>query len=181
MEGYFDMMARQQAAEIATIAPRTLTLNLSEADTERIALHAAKAGMTVGQLLESFIGDLVGGTYSNGSDERDYADRWYERCGFTYMATSDVAILAKWDSLDTMVDYCESYKAAVEELAYFQEEIGKDEDITEEDIKNAQEWVAESRADVERLMKDAKCTGTLEAVMKEVLQWKADLDAFKGA
>ena len=28
---------------------------------------------------ENFVGDLVGGTYSNGSDERDYADQWFER------------------------------------------------------------------------------------------------------
>ena len=32
--------------------------------------------------MESFVGDLVGGTYSNGSDERDYADQWFERCWF---------------------------------------------------------------------------------------------------
>lgn len=24
----------------------------------------------------------MGGTYSNGSDERDYADQWFERCWF---------------------------------------------------------------------------------------------------
>ena len=27
---------------------------------------------TIGELIENFAGDLVGGTYSNGSDERDY-------------------------------------------------------------------------------------------------------------
>lgn len=26
---------------------------------------------TIGELIENFAGDLVGGTYSNGSDERD--------------------------------------------------------------------------------------------------------------
>ena len=38
--------------------------------------------MTIGQLIENFIGDLVGGTCSNGSDERDCADAWFERCWF---------------------------------------------------------------------------------------------------
>ena len=33
---------------------------------------------TIGELIENFAGDLVGGTYSNGSDERDYADQWFE-------------------------------------------------------------------------------------------------------
>ena len=37
---------------------------------------------TIGELIENFAGDLVGGTYSNGSDERDYADQWFERCWF---------------------------------------------------------------------------------------------------
>ena len=37
---------------------------------------------TIGELIENFVGDLVGGTYSNGSDERDYADQWFERCWF---------------------------------------------------------------------------------------------------
>ena len=36
----------------------------------------------IGELIENFVGDLVGGTYSNGSDERDYADQWFERCWF---------------------------------------------------------------------------------------------------
>ena len=39
-------------------------------------------GLTIGELIENFVGDLVGGTYSNGSDERDYADQWFERCWF---------------------------------------------------------------------------------------------------
>lgn len=32
--------------------------------------------------MENFIGDLVGGTYSNGSAEREYADNWFNRCWF---------------------------------------------------------------------------------------------------
>lgn len=32
--------------------------------------------------IDNDVGDLVGGTYSNGSDERDYADQWFERCWF---------------------------------------------------------------------------------------------------
>ena len=49
---------------------------------KRISTYAAKANITVSQLLESFIGDLVNGTYTNGSDERDCAQRWFERCGY---------------------------------------------------------------------------------------------------
>lgn len=72
----------EQEREIATIKERTLKLKLSDADCERIAKQAGRHGLTVAKLLENFIGDLVGGTYSNGSDERDFADRWFERCWF---------------------------------------------------------------------------------------------------
>lgn len=73
---------KNQQKEIATIKPRTLDIHLSDADYRRIAEKAAIAEMDVEELLASFIGDLVDGTYSNGSDERMHAQNWYERCGF---------------------------------------------------------------------------------------------------
>ena len=74
--------AKEQQKEIATIKERTIHLNLSDADCKRISTYAAKANITVSQLLESFIGDLVNGTYTNGSDEGDCAQEWFERCGY---------------------------------------------------------------------------------------------------
>lgn len=73
-----------QKNEIETISERILTIELSDNDVERIQNKAGSVGMTVGELLSSFIGDLVNGTYSNGSDERMLARQWFERCGFSY-------------------------------------------------------------------------------------------------
>lgn len=73
---------QEQKKEIETIKERTIKLNLSDADCERIAEKAGKHGITVSTLLENFIGDLVDGTYSNGSDERYRAEQWFERCWF---------------------------------------------------------------------------------------------------
>jgi hypothetical protein len=73
---------KEQEKEIGTIKERTITLKLSDADCERIAKKAGEHGLTVGMLLENFIGDLIDGTYSNGSDERDRAEQWFERCWF---------------------------------------------------------------------------------------------------
>lgn len=42
---------------------------------------AGEYGLTIGELIENFVGDLVDGTYSNGS-ERMYAQQWFERCWF---------------------------------------------------------------------------------------------------
>lgn len=63
----------QQQNEIATIKKRTFMLKLSDADVRRIYEKAGGAGMTVSELLQNFIGDLVCGTYSKGADERDDA------------------------------------------------------------------------------------------------------------
>ena len=59
-----------QREEIETIKPRTITVNLSDADVRRLAEKSGEGGLTISELLENFIGDLVDGTYSNGSDER---------------------------------------------------------------------------------------------------------------
>jgi len=72
----------EQKKEIETIKERKITLKLSDADCDRLARKCGEHGLTIGELIENFVGDLVGGTYSNGSDERDYADQWFERCWF---------------------------------------------------------------------------------------------------
>ena len=72
----------QQKKEIESIKERKLIIELSDADVERISIQAGMHGLSVKELIEAFIGDLIGGTYSNGSDERDYANQWFERCWF---------------------------------------------------------------------------------------------------
>ena len=62
----------EQQKEIETIRERKITVKLSDADCDRLARKCGEHGLTIGELIENFVGDLVGGTYSNGSDERDY-------------------------------------------------------------------------------------------------------------
>ena len=73
-----------KVSEAKTCARKNYTLNLSDADTERIARKAGKYNMTVPRLLEHFIADLIDGNYTNGSDERMYANQWLERCLFAH-------------------------------------------------------------------------------------------------
>lgn len=56
-------MAGQQQEEIETIRSRTIEVKLSDADVKRISEKAAAHGLTVGELIENFIGDLVCGTW----------------------------------------------------------------------------------------------------------------------
>lgn len=76
----------RQEQENKTIADRTITIKLSDADCERISRKAGMAGMSVGELLGGFIGDLTGGIYSHGSDEEMCAKEWFDRCGFEFFA-----------------------------------------------------------------------------------------------
>ncbi|MBM6802923.1 hypothetical protein H6B07_09670 [Mediterraneibacter glycyrrhizinilyticus] len=66
--------------EAETVRERTISVKLSDADCKRVLAAAGQYGMTVGELLEKFIADLVDGTFTNGSDERMYARQWLNRC-----------------------------------------------------------------------------------------------------
>jgi hypothetical protein len=84
---------------------------LSDADCKRISEKAGKHGITVGQLLENFIGDLVDGTYSNGSDERYRADQWFERCWFGMFPE------------DTLLKYLLEYDYDIDDFVTIYEEV----------------------------------------------------------
>ena len=76
------MLSCEYQEEMATIKERSISLKLSDTDCERLLKKAAMCGLTVAELLQNFIGDLVDGTYSNGSDERMLAQDWFNRCYF---------------------------------------------------------------------------------------------------
>lgn len=118
----------EQKKEIETIKPREYSLKLSDADVLRIAKTAGAYDMTVSELLENFIGDLVNGTYTNGSDERMYAHQWAERCWFSY------------DPDKSLVKYlCDNWEYEFSDLWDVLERI---EDI-QEDIRITEKNIAE--------------------------------------
>ena len=104
-------MAGQQQEEIETIRSRTIEVKLSDADVKRISEKAAAHGLTVGELIENFIGDLVCGTYSNGSDERMYAEQWFERCWFgMFPDLTFLRYLIEWGGLDEVIGADKEYR-----------------------------------------------------------------------
>lgn len=109
----------EQEKEIQTITERNITLKLSDADCIRISEKAAAHNITVAQLLENFIGDLVAGTYSNGSDERMYAEQWFERCWFSmFPEQTFLKYLIEWENVNEFIENLEEiedHKASIEE------------------------------------------------------------------
>jgi len=165
---------KEQAKEIGTIKERTISIKLSDADCERISNIVGKHGITVSQLFENFIGDLVSGTYSNGSDERYMAEQWFNRCWFgIFPEETLLKYLLEYginveDFLDTYeefenfksnpqeyVDELEEAKENGEEMLYFEEEYHdytdeffddhKDVDM-EKEIELCKKWLADFKS-----------------------------------
>ena len=147
----------EQQNDIKIVKERRITVKMSDSDCDRLARKCGKSGITIGELIQSFIGDLIDGTYSNGSDERDYADQWFERCWFgMFPKPTLLNHLICWgynpeDYLNTM-DNIETAKKEKKYLEEHPEEADEeeasylDDDITdwEEELKSMREdWKPE--------------------------------------
>lgn len=95
---------------------RTITFQMPDEDLRLAFVAAGKAGMTLGELVAAFLNDLVDGAGTRGSDERMYANMWYDRCGFQYeRAMTFLMYLLEADELeDLMTDRREMQKAMEE-------------------------------------------------------------------
>lgn len=174
-------MGEEQQKEIATIKERYVKLNLSDADCERISKKAGKHGLTVGELLENFIGDLVDGTYSNGSDERDRAEQWFERCWFgMFPEPTLLRYFLEWgmDIEDFLILY--------DELQYYKENPEEYEKEKAECAKNGEErlWIEEEYHDsIDSFLREQdkdKEKINIENEVKLCRDWLDNKQALKG-
>ncbi len=161
-----------QREEIETIKARNISLNLSDADVKRLCEKAGSVGLAVSELLESFIGDLVDGTYTNGSDERMYANEWFERCGFSWMSESFLRFLIDCDDVEDTVDDWN-------EIKYYKdlEELGEDD---KEDLAYYEESINDKFEEYRRYKKADEEKLTLEAEMEKVVNWWNEYEQIKG-
>lgn len=173
----------KQEQEIKTIRARIIRLELSDADVERIWKKAGSVNLTVSQLLESFIGDLVDGTYTNGSDERMYANQWFDRCGFgMFPDKTFLGYLIEYGCLEDVLEKWEDIKTAKEELKYAEEHPMKFEadDIEgwKEDLEYWQTSLDETFEEYKENARDEEVS-TLEEEMKKVIEWHEVVEHMK--
>lgn len=114
---------KQQKEEIHTIRERTITVKLSDADCQRLAEKAAEVGETVDTLIEGFVGDLVNGTYTHGSDEVDYAQRWFERSYLFTCETTFLSYLIQYGEVNEIIERLSDIEDMKEDIAIFKEEL----------------------------------------------------------
>lgn len=158
----------EQRKEIATIRERNLGIRLSDADCRRIAEKAGKVGMTVEGLIASFIGDLVDGTYTNGSDERMYAQAWFDRCGFEMMAERT---LLSWLLLSDGIGW---FMMNYESKVSFEEELSETEDP--DDREYLKEEIEMCEDELRLAYDESGSEETYEDAVEKVVAWARRLE-----
>ena len=146
-----------QKEEIATIKPRSFTLELSDADVKRLYEKAYSNGTTPAEMMQSYLGDLLDGTYTRGSDERMYANQYFDRC--CYDLWLDNRDFLQWslyyDRLDSIADALETIDYASGDLAYY-EKHPDDPDGTPDFLENLRKCQASAENDLKEIYAEYK-------------------------
>lgn len=171
-------MTEQTKREIETIADRTITLRLSDADCERLVKKAGAVGLTASELLQYFIGDLVDGTCSNGSDERMLAQQWFDRVGFEHQADKTfLRWLLQYGDIKEFLIRHSMIQECQEDLASPEPMDSREDNLWEMHYQQGQldEAYAEYCADC------WNCTPEpYEAAVERILKWEAELKSLRG-
>lgn len=170
---------KNQKEEIATIKPRTITIDLSDADCERISEKAARYGLTIGDLLKNFIGDLVDGTYSNGSDERMYAEQYCERCWYSWMNENLLSYLNVYADVEGYLDLIDNIEDGKKTLAEYEKNPDKFDAEEIEYLKgDLEDWEQEQKEILEEWKPDYTVNMDEEIVICR--KWLTEKEAMKG-
>lgn len=162
--GGIAMSYKDNKQEVETVKERIYKVRLSDADVERLAKRALSYNLSPAELLENFIGDLVDGTYTNGSDERMYADQWAERCWFAldepeknmiHFFFGDNMFGREFSDLEEIKERIEDEKRTIASL---EEDIANPEDwdqiVCSQAIKDEKQWLLGAEEDLNDLKKD---------------------------
>lgn len=168
------MISQQQKKEIETIKDRTIIVKLSDADCERLVRKCGEHGLTVGELFANFVGDLVDGTYSNGSDESDYADQWFDRCWFGMFPEQTLLnhlLYCGYDPEDYL-DTLDNIITAQEDKKYLEEhpeEADEEAQYIDDDIESWQEELKYMREDW-----NPKKEPNMDEEIEKIKKWVAE-------
>lgn len=120
--------------EKETLKARQINLTLSDFEVDALCRTAITVGATVEELLEDFIGNLVGGYHAGGSDEERLAVEYFERVSYSF--DNDDESYLQWLS-----NY--GHWEEIGRFEIIEEESGEDEDSREE-IKHQRYKIEES-------------------------------------
>lgn len=137
------------------IKERNITVNLSDVDCEKLVRKCGMHGLTVGEMIENFVSDLIGSIHSNGNDESMYANKWLGRCWFGISPeTTFLNHLLCWgydpeDYLNAM----DNIETAKEEKKYLEEHPGE---ADEEEVSYIDDDIADWEEGLKKMRKNWK-------------------------
>lgn len=142
--------------------PRTFRLNLTDTDVVEIYKKAGAVGLTPDELLSNFVSDLICGTYTNGSDERMYANEWFDRCMFSLRTEKTfLTYLLDYDSLDEFIDLQKEIFSCKEEIAEMNVSDFDSFEEYESELKYYNDRIENANEDMQEMFNDY-CSGNFE-------------------
>lgn len=94
---------------MAELKERTIKIRLTDKDNMALLMKAGECDVSVSDLIQSFVCDLIGSDYSMGSDERMYANEWFRRSNMTnFVDKSFLVYLSENYLLGTMMKELET-------------------------------------------------------------------------
>lgn len=123
---------------------RIIRLNLTDEDVKALIAKAGSVGLTVGELIQGFVANLVCGSDAHGSDERGLANAWFNRCGFAAFTSPTL--------LNHLLDRCYDPEWYLDLLQY-QDNLEKAiaEETNEEEIACLREELSDTVEDLEAM------------------------------
>lgn len=162
-------MIAYNRADYDTLRERELKLRLTDEEVKDLCREAAQRNTTVEELLEDFVANFTGSIRNRGSDERELAYQYVERCIYSFDHNESFlqwlsiygdleSVLVSLNEIDVVSAHKERYEDAEEELEYHKQEI---EDAYKEyrDDGGKEEWYEA----LERLRNYQKTKERLEA------------------
>ena len=153
---------------------RNISIELSSEDTQKLIRRCGECGITVNELVENFVSDLINGKKANGSDEVAHANDWFRRCWFgMYPEDSLVSFLVN-NGYDVYVDFLEIIdniecgRAELEGYKKYQSTLDEEEiEFLKTDIEDWQNQIVEIKSDYRRKNANADW----DAEVKKVNEW----------
>ncbi len=141
-----------------------INLDLSEEEVKNLKEFSAERGLTVKELMENFVSDLVGN--GNGSDERDLAYEWADRCWFSHNPEECMTLLEYLRKEGEDVD---DFLTALDERDYYKEHPDEEEEKPD--------WVDEDASTADKLIEDflAKTKSNITEEIAKCREWLKEL------
>lgn len=141
---------------------RTISIRLYQDEVEELCMKSGKVGLSIGELFENFVADLICGTHTNGSDERMYIEQWFDRCYFSIMPEKTfLSYLLEMQEIDSVLECWET----LQELKELEEPDCYDKEELEIQQNTLEEYFQEYRTYTREPVEDQTVISNAERIV----------------